>query len=465
MVLSHARDKAGTEEDDPPWPDARAPLASKTRPSRLKLAPGEKRYDFTPVASGICWLSPQSLRRRMGRPGRRWQGRQLDASRVGAATIMRRPTAFMSSIGGRRMMRRGRWHAATTPTLAGPRPSPTLSPAYARDLAARAPVPENATRITKNLIPSLATKPVGLLTARDLSAWRDGLISDGVKPATMVRLSRAVKAARNLAARRDPRIVESQRMGRRASAGSARASRRATFSGSTMTRYVRSSPRPTRWIAISAPYVEVAAETGARPSQISRLLVADLQNGTAPRLMMPSTARVSARKPSNRRSRFRKNWRQTLNCFRSKTERPYASHAPRWPALAGNRSRRLRPSVRESRRPSRPRCNVLCVEALIDHQVAARRRSNSGRRREPPTPASQWSNSDLFRTSLHILPTRWLGAGCSLRRRGPPTTSRNSFGVANHEKAGRRETSCAARSSTSTRPHLATSTSSRCGPR
>jgi hypothetical protein len=79
--------------------------------------------------------------------------------------------------------------------------------AYARDLIARGAGPENATRITKNLTPSLATKPVGLLTARDLSAWRDGLIADGVKPATVVRLSRAIKAALNLAARRDSRIV------------------------------------------------------------------------------------------------------------------------------------------------------------------------------------------------------------------------------------------------------------------
>jgi hypothetical protein len=78
---------------------------------------------------------------------------------------------------------------------------------YARDLAARGAGPENATRITKNLIPTLATKPVGLLTTRDLSAWRDRLLRDGMKPATMVRLGRAVKAALNLAARRDPRIT------------------------------------------------------------------------------------------------------------------------------------------------------------------------------------------------------------------------------------------------------------------
>jgi integrase len=42
----------------------------------------------------------------------------------------------------------------------------------------------------------------------------------------------------------------------------------------------------------------MGAETGARPSQISRLVVGDLQNGGAPRLMMPSSRKGRGRKPS-----------------------------------------------------------------------------------------------------------------------------------------------------------------------
>lgn len=45
-------------------------------------------------------------------------------------------------------------------------------------------------------------------------------------------------------------------------------------------------------------YVETGAETGARPSQLSRLTVADLQDGDAPRLMMPSSRKGRSRKPS-----------------------------------------------------------------------------------------------------------------------------------------------------------------------
>src|SRR5258705_382655 len=49
--------------------------------------------------------------------------------------------------------------------------------------------------------------PVGLLTVRELAAWRDSLIANGMKPATVVRLAKATKAALNLTARRDPRIT------------------------------------------------------------------------------------------------------------------------------------------------------------------------------------------------------------------------------------------------------------------
>jgi integrase len=47
-------------------------------------------------------------------------------------------------------------------------------------------------------------------------------------------------------------------------------------------------------------YTEVGAETGARPSQISKLVVGDLQDGSAPRLMMPSSRKGRGRKPSKR---------------------------------------------------------------------------------------------------------------------------------------------------------------------
>src|SRR6266511_2542432 len=46
--------------------------------------------------------------------------------------------------------------------------------AYKRDLKSRGGQQSNATRVEKHLTSSLAGKPVGLLTVRDLQAWRDG---------------------------------------------------------------------------------------------------------------------------------------------------------------------------------------------------------------------------------------------------------------------------------------------------
>jgi integrase len=174
--------------------------------------------------------------------------------------------------------------------------------AYARDLAARGAWPENATRIIKNLTPSLAAKPVGLLTARDLSAWRDGILADGVKPATVVRLSRAIKAALNLTARRDHRIVNRNAWSDDLSGVSESfASRNIQRLDDEQVRAViDASYALDRNLGL---YVAVAAETGARPSQFSRLLVGDLQDGAAPRLLMPSSRKGRSRKPRIVRSR------------------------------------------------------------------------------------------------------------------------------------------------------------------
>jgi integrase len=172
--------------------------------------------------------------------------------------------------------------------------------AYAADLKARGGSIANAGRIRKHLPPTLAAKLVGSLTARDLSAWRDQLLAAGMKPATLVRLAKAIKAALNLAAKRDRRITN-------------RAEWRDEFPGIAEDFNSRNVQRLTdeqvhgvigaayQLDAAFGLYVEVAAVTGARLSQIARLTVADLQadNG-APRLLMPTSRKGSRRKPGQR---------------------------------------------------------------------------------------------------------------------------------------------------------------------
>jgi integrase len=278
---------------------ARRPRASRleNRTSRLKLEPREKPYDFTSLGSGI------SLGYRRNRSGGVWVVRVADGRggnwtrRLGAADDHEDADAihvfdwWQAQDAARRVARGGDADAGRPATVAD------AVAQYACDLAARGAGPENATRITKNLTSTLATKPVGLLAARELSAWRDGLLRDGMKPATMVRLGRAVKAALNLAARRDHRITNRNAWGDGFSGLSE------NFASRNIQRFDDQQVREI--IAASyaldpnfGAYAEVAAETGARPSQISRLVVGDLQDGTNPRLTMPTSRKGRGRRSS-----------------------------------------------------------------------------------------------------------------------------------------------------------------------
>jgi integrase len=159
---------------------------------------------------------------------------------------------------------------------------------YATDLKMRGADTYNAERVRTHLPPGLRDKPVALLATRDLRRWRDRLLSDGFARSSVNRISTAFKAALNLAAEQDERI----------------ASRRAWETGlasipdATQSRNVIIDEAAVRWIIAEAYgqstefgiFVEVAAVTGARVSQLARLEVQDLQADRAnPRLMMPSS--------------------------------------------------------------------------------------------------------------------------------------------------------------------------------
>ena len=81
---------------------------------------------------------------------------------------------------------------------------------YAKDLAARGAGAMNAHRV-RNLLPaSLLAKPVGLLVARDLTLWRNGLLAGRLRGNTVNRTGKAFKAALNLAAKLDDRITNAK---------------------------------------------------------------------------------------------------------------------------------------------------------------------------------------------------------------------------------------------------------------
>jgi hypothetical protein len=78
---------------------------------------------------------------------------------------------------------------------------------YQHDLESRGADAQNANRVRRHLTPTLATKPVALLTMNDLRHWRDGLVSKGVAPATINRTRAGLRAALELAASLDDRIT------------------------------------------------------------------------------------------------------------------------------------------------------------------------------------------------------------------------------------------------------------------
>ena len=280
---------------------ARRPRASRleTRTTRLKLPVCEKPYDFTTISPGIA------LGYRRNHAAGTWVVRVADGhggnwtKRVALADDFEESDTehvltWWEAIEAARKLARGTADSGRPATVAD------AVAAYERDLIARAGSIANAGRIKKHLTPTLASKPVGLLTARELAAWRDGLLGAGMKAATAVRLCKATKAALNLAAKRDHRITNTAAW-RDGLSGLAE-----NFTSRNVQRLDDDEVRAVIAAAYAIDpafglYVETAAVTGARLSQISRLVVADLQtdNGT-PRLLMPCSRKGRGRKPGKR---------------------------------------------------------------------------------------------------------------------------------------------------------------------
>jgi Phage integrase family len=167
--------------------------------------------------------------------------------------------------------------------------------AYEVDLETRGGDPQNARSIRFYLAghPALRAAPVSLLKKKDLKDWRDSIVVNGkVKPDTANRVCRVFKAALTLAASYDERItnINAWKQGLKSlpkQKDDESVSRDLILDGAMIGAFVKEGYRDGddigRWF-------QVLAETGARESQICRLLVDDLQDDRgATRLMMPSS--------------------------------------------------------------------------------------------------------------------------------------------------------------------------------
>jgi integrase len=173
---------------------------------------------------------------------------------------------------------------------------------YEKNLVARGGSPYNAEYPRIHLPGAILTKPIAMLGAAELTKWRDGLLAKGLAPSTVNRCKTGLRAAFELAAKHDPRITNARawKLGL-AALPDAHVPRNVILTDDEVRRIVAAAYEHDRALGVLA---EVAATTGARLSQLSRLEVGDLQADRAePRLLMLLSAKGRRRdKRHERRS-------------------------------------------------------------------------------------------------------------------------------------------------------------------
>jgi len=177
---------------------------------------------------------------------------------------------------------------------------------YEADLKSRGGDPNNVVRVRAHLSDGLAKKKVGALVKADLTAWRNDLMAK-LKPASVDRTTTALRAALNLAAEDDDRITNGKawKDGLRA-IGGAGESRNVILSDQDVRAVIAAAYQDSDEFGL---LVELAAVTGARPSQLLRLRGEDVQatftvivdpetktKKRQPRLMMPVSRKGNGKK-------------------------------------------------------------------------------------------------------------------------------------------------------------------------
>jgi integrase len=279
---------------------ARRPRSStlENRTNRLKLAPRKKPYAFTVISPGV------GIAYRRCKGAGRWIVRCADGRGSNWQKVFALADDFEEADGGHvltfwqaqdkaRALARGSVDTGRPVTVA------EALDAYAADLKARDGDLGNVARVTHHLPPALAAKPVALLTSKELQHWRDQLALR-VTAATVNRTIRMLKAALNLAAKHDSRIVNTNawKVGL-AGLRDAYVARNTILTDEEVRALIDAAYADDSAFGL---YVEVAATTGARPSQLAKLEVGDVQaDRDDPRLMMPGSRKGHAGKQIVRR--------------------------------------------------------------------------------------------------------------------------------------------------------------------
>jgi hypothetical protein len=172
-------------------PTARARLAPRGKPYKARLLPGVH-LGYRAAQSGTgAWVVIAANGK-----GAQWQ-------KVIAHADDRQPSDGIAVLTYEQAALRARALARGDANAAADRPA-TISEAinaYEDDLRARGRHPFNAKWIRLHLPQHLAAQPLSQVTAKQLRAWRDGLVKGGMLPATVNRLFKGARASFNIAAK------------------------------------------------------------------------------------------------------------------------------------------------------------------------------------------------------------------------------------------------------------------------
>ena len=170
---------------------------------------------------------------------------------------------------------------------------------YEADLRVRGARIDNAARLRHRLPVAMLSKPVSMLTVKELRSWRNGL-TDEIEASSVNRLCKVLKACFNLCAAHDDRIgnVKSWKTGLAMIPEAEDTESNLVLTDDQRRDLIASAYAISDDFGI---YVETHAATGARTSQLALLDLGDLHLGREPKLMIPSSL-----KGRNRRTRTKK---------------------------------------------------------------------------------------------------------------------------------------------------------------
>jgi integrase len=165
---------------------------------------------------------------------------------------------------------------------------------YAADLQARSARPANVGMARYHLTPNLLSKPLALITAGELKAWRDSVVAKGLAPSSVNRVRNALRACLELVA---PERSHIWKAGLESLPNATRA-RKLIFGDDVIRALVAESYRYDFALGLLC---DVLAATGMRPIQAQRLRIEDLIGGDKPRLMVSKTAKGGGRNRAERK--------------------------------------------------------------------------------------------------------------------------------------------------------------------